>query len=224
MYNDLEIYNLKNAKKFLRNCEDHKFECFYKLIMVYQLSRFEILNLEWSDIDFEKNTITIQAVSYARKGINYYNWDFIKNFHLKRIFPLLPHLKSLLLNLRKNQLKNSLSKPNYNFDFQNFVCVKNNGSRLNANTLSRNLKYISRKGEIPEVKISGIKKVLDELILQKSTSYDYYRCWTRFDIEHKRTDIYLDFDLFKNKKLIAALDEIIERKNNIKSLKNNQEM
>ena len=68
------------------------------MIFAYRLSRLELMNMKWSDIDFVKNTITIHHIS--RNGVDDYHAYYT---HLKRdeefarTYPLLPHIKDLLI-------------------------------------------------------------------------------------------------------------------------------
>ena len=56
------------------------------------LRRKELINLEWSDIDFEKNTITVKNKD-----------DFHTKSYKYRVIPLSDKLKTILLAYRKNE-------------------------------------------------------------------------------------------------------------------------
>ena len=87
-------FDLDQSKKFLKTIKGNKFECYFKLIMAYQISRMELVNIEWKDIDFENSTITIYTISQKRNNRAYYSWKFKKKENLGRTFPLLPNLKN----------------------------------------------------------------------------------------------------------------------------------
>lgn len=204
----VEFYNLKQGKSFLNACKGHQFECFYKMIIAYQLSRYEMLNVKWSDIDFKNNTIKICPVTYTKKDKCIKDVVVVEN--LARVFPLLPHIKDLLMQEKEKQLTNSFNNQQYNYDYNDYVCLKQDGTRLNANTLSRNLKYIARDNKMPATLISGVKKSCDDFICKRARNYDYYRSWTRFDIVNKGLNIYENLSLLKNKTFVLALNNLIE--------------
>ena len=209
--NDENTFDLKQTKTFLKAIKGHKYECYFKLMMTYKLSRIELVCLEWNDIDFENNTITIYQISQKRNNQIYYKWENKKILETARIFPLLPNIKTLLLELREKQFNNSILKDNYNFDNANYVALKDDGTRLNYNTLSRNLRYVGRDNNLPQILLSGLTCSLDDYICQKSHDYDYYRAWTRFDCKIKKyNDLYKNFNLFKNKRFLNSLNDLLE--------------
>ena len=72
--NSYNTFTNEEAKQFLKVIKGHKYECFFKLMMTYQISRIELVCLEWKDIDFENNTITIFSIEQERINKVYYKW------------------------------------------------------------------------------------------------------------------------------------------------------
>lgn len=216
-YKEENIFTMKEVKTFLKACKGHKYEVFYKMILAYELSRPELLYLEWKDIDFENNTITICPISLVKTNKFYYTWDFTKHYELSREFPLMPDIKRLLLELKEKQ-----------YDIQNesdYICLKNDGTRLNVNTLSRNLRYIARDNNLPQILLSGLRQTLDYFICKNCKSYDYYRAWTRFDCIWKgRNDIYGDTNLRRNKGFLEKLNDLITADEQHSKRKSDMEM
>lgn len=85
--NSYNTFTNEEAKQFLKVIKGHKYECFFKLIMTYQISRIELVCLEWKDIDFENNTITIYSIEQERINKVYYKWKLNK----KKIYAELIH-------------------------------------------------------------------------------------------------------------------------------------
>ena len=221
--NDENTFDLKQTKKFLKAIKGNKYECFFKLMMTYQLSRVELVCLEWKDIDFENNTITIYHITQKRNNQIYYKWDNQKVLETARKFPLLPNIKTLLLELKEQQIKNSISKENYSFENKKYVALKDDGTRLNYNTLSRNLRYVGRDNNLPQILLSGLSCSLDDFICHKSHDYEYYRAWTRFDVKfNKLQNIYANIDLKRNKRFLTNLDDLLDIAN--QSRKSDMEM
>lgn len=212
-----DTYNLNELKKFIRQCKGHKYEVFYKMIIAYKISRFELLNMKWSDINLEKNTITIYPVEHWKEdniGQNYkYKRKMTRLENLKREFPLLPHIKTLLMELKASQLENSLSAENYDNSFSEYICLKENGERLNANTLSRNIKYVARDSGIKEVLLYGLKNSAEEFFIQKANSMDYFRCWTRYDIYKYQEKLYEKNYLLSKKHFVNELNKLVSLQN-----------
>lgn len=202
----VDEYDLTLAKKFLKGMKNKKYECYYKMIMAYSLTRHELLNLEWKDIDFENNTITFYPVFYPKDYTNNapynYQWQRLKDVELGRTFPLLPCLRKMLIKIKNERI----------YDVP-MVCIRKDGSLMNANTLSRNVRYIARDCGLPQTLISGIKKSCHAFYLKHSPSYEFFRCWTRFDVEFRKENLYPNLDLTKNKKFIELVDNFIDTGN-----------
>ena len=173
--------------------------------------RMSVFNTLQAMIDFENSTITIYPISQKRNTRAYYSWKFKKKENLGRTFPLLPNLKNLLLDLREQQELNKLTNKNYDRTNENFICLKDDGTRLNINTLSRNLRYIARDNDLPQILLSDLSNCLDSFVCQYAESYDFYRAWTRFDCKFKKNqNLYENLNLSKNKKFLKALNNLLE--------------
>ncbi len=206
---DNRTLTAKEIKKFFENCKGHKFECFYKMVFAYRLSRYEMLNLQWEDINFDNDTITIYPVKYVidhKRAKNY--WQKYKNTEFGRTYPLLPDIRNLLIKRMEKQMENSKNE-NFNADNTKYVCIDKNGKLINANTLSRNLKYITKKAKLPTILISDLKHSAEDFFFKKTTSIDFYRCWTRADILQRQENVYGDFNLLRGKRFVKELDNLI---------------
>lgn len=216
--NNETTFSFKQAQAFLKACKGSRYECFLKMIMTYGLSRMELVCLEWKDVDFENNTITIYPISQERTNQIYYKWDMEKKKHLGRTFPLLPNIKKLLLEIKEKQDINKIAYEDYDFTNENYICVKRDGTRLNINTLSRNLRYIARDNNLPQILLSGLSISLDKFICEKAKDYDYYRAWTRFDCKYRKSiNNYENFNFNKNKKFLKELNDLLDGKQCCKS-------
>lgn len=205
-----ETFTDRQVKVFLKLIKNNKYEALLKLIMAYEISRTELISLEWKDVDFDNNTITLYPISTIRNQKTFYSWDMTKLIEYKRTLPLLPSIKKLLKKLQENQTINSLENQNYDFSNQNYVCLKKDGTRMNINTLSRNLRYVARDNNLPQILLSGLRLSLDNTICKLARDYDYYRAWTRFDCKQcSPKNIYDNFN-FQNKRFIKSLDEFLD--------------
>ncbi|NCB48501.1 MAG: hypothetical protein EOM55_02635 [Clostridia bacterium] len=203
------LLTLEQVKKFLKFTKDTKYEIYIKLILAYQFSKLELMSLEWQDVDFENDRIEIHPISYTVTNKFYYSWYIEKLTEFKRTFPLLPHIKKLLLELKEQQ---ELDFEKHGDDSNiNYVCLKKDGSRMNVNTLSRNIRYLCRDNDLPEVLVSGLRLSLEGFICNQSRDYDYYRAWTRFDHKfNKPKNTYNNYNLFKNKRFLTALNNLLD--------------
>lgn len=214
-----KTFDESQTKNFIKLIKDNKYECYFKLIMTYNLSVMELVNLEWSDVDFENNLITIYKITRKPNGKFYYSWDMKKNEDFMRTYPLPNNLKRLLFELKEKQEEND------NFDNNNFICLKSNGTRLNINTLSRNLRYIARDNGLPEILLAGLKRSLENFICKFARDYDYSNAWLRTDYNATiPRNTYDGFNLNKNKRFVKDLNNLLEQDEQFKFRKSEMEM
>ena len=113
--------------------------------------------------------------------------------------------------MREQQELNKITNKNYDQTNENFICLKDDGTRLNINTLSRNLRYIARDNDLPQILLSDLSNCLDSFVCQYADSYDFYRAWTRFDCKFKKNqNLYENLNLSKNKKFLKVLNNLLE--------------
>ena len=84
--------------------EGHWLQPIIYITLYYGLRRGEVIGLKWSAIDFKNDSVKIEhIVTNADKVITK---DRTKTVSSKRIYVLIPELKKLLLEIKKEQNKN----------------------------------------------------------------------------------------------------------------------
>lgn len=95
------IWSEEEGQTFLEAIKGHKYQLFFTLYMTYGLRRGEAIPLKWGDIDFKNKTICID------KQYTYHGRQLVvvppKTNKSVRILPLLPHIETLLLNIKGEQ-------------------------------------------------------------------------------------------------------------------------
>jgi integrase len=91
--------------RFEKNwCRKEKLKPIVIIALYYGLRRSEVLGLKWDLINFEKNIIEIKH-TVLRYGSNFEERDRTKNSSSRRTLGLIPEIKSLLINLKREQEK-----------------------------------------------------------------------------------------------------------------------
>lgn len=188
---------VKIARDIMSAVKGHKYEYLFKLAIIYGVSRYELLNLKWSDIDFNKNLISFSPVKYIKD--NNYNYQWLKESKLeyKRTYPLVENLKEIL---EDKCLENKDSE---------YVCVNSSGKRITANTIGRNLKQILSRNNLPIILYGELRYILDDLILAKTINSNHFQAWKRFDILVRNQNIYEKLNLNLNKRLVRELNKFL---------------
>ena len=89
------------AQEVINAFSGEPLEAMVYITLYYGLRRSEILGLQWSAIDFEKDTMAIRHVVVKSRTVE--AKDTTKSYNSRRSFKLLPEVKELLLNLKHEQ-------------------------------------------------------------------------------------------------------------------------
>lgn len=143
IYSQEEIAQLLTAI----NGEDTKYRAFFYLIAYSGFRRSEMLGLEWKDIDFENNIISIKRTSNytAERGIY---TDTTKTKRSKRVLKISPYIMGILKELKDEQAEEALRLGDKWVESDRLF-VKWDGSPMNNQTPYGWLKEFCEKNDMP---------------------------------------------------------------------------
>lgn len=127
--------------------EPTKYRAFFFLIAYSGFRRSEMLGLEWKDIDFENNIITVKRTSNytAERGIY---TDTTKTKRSQRVLKISPYIMGILKELKDEQDEEALRLGDKWMDSDRLF-VKWNGEPMNNQTPYGWLKEFCEKNELP---------------------------------------------------------------------------
>ena len=128
IYSQEEIAQLLTAI----NGEDTKYRAFFYLIEYSGFRRSEMLGLEWKNIDFENNIISIKRTSNYTSERGIYT-DTTKTKRSKRVLKISPYIMDILKELKDEQDEQAL-KCGDKWVETDRLYVKLNGRPMNNNT------------------------------------------------------------------------------------------
>ncbi|WP_051650739.1 tyrosine-type recombinase/integrase [Lachnoclostridium phytofermentans] len=103
------VLTLNEQEILLKEITGHELEPMIKLSLATGLRVGEVTGLEWRDIDFDKNEITVRGtLKCTRKGMEYYK-DTPKTDKSNRSIPLLANIELMLKRYRIVQKEHKLS-------------------------------------------------------------------------------------------------------------------
>ncbi|SDB15657.1 Site-specific recombinase XerD [Ruminococcaceae bacterium FB2012] len=143
IYSQEEIAQLLTAI----NGEPTKYRAFFFLIAYSGFRRSEMLGLEWKDIDFENEIISVKRTSNYTSERGIYT-DTTKTKRSKRVLKISPYIMTILRELKDEQYKeaNRLGSKWINTDR---LFVKWNGEPMNNQTPYGWLKDFCIKNDMP---------------------------------------------------------------------------
>jgi len=143
------IYSQEEMAQLLTaiNGEPTKYRAFFFLIAYSGFRRGEMLGLEWKDIDFEHNIISIKRTSNytAERGIY---TDTTKTKRSKRVLKISPYIMDILKELKAEQDDEALRLGDKWIETDRLF-VKWNGEPMNNQTPYGWLKEFCEKNELP---------------------------------------------------------------------------
>lgn len=143
------IYSQEEMAQILTaiNGEPTKYRAFFFLIAYGGFRRSEMLGLEWKDIDFENNILSIKRTSNytAERGIY---TDTTKTKRSKRVLKISPYIMGILKELKAEQDEEALRLGDKWVETDRLF-VKWNGEPLNNQTPYGWLKEFCEKNDMP---------------------------------------------------------------------------
>ena len=148
---EMQALSPEEATRFLRAASDHPYNLIFMFALVTGMRPEEYLAIQWKDVDFERQTVTVQrAVVFRRRG-NQGGYYFTepKTSQSRRTIPLPIKIIQALQVHKRNQSEHRLRiGPNYqNLDL---VFATEKGSPMNRQNLgARAFKTILKNAELP---------------------------------------------------------------------------
>lgn len=127
--------------------EPTKYRAFFFLIAYSGFRRSEMLGLEWKDVDFEHNVITIKRTSNYTAGRGTYT-DTTKTKRSQRVLKISPYIMDILKELKDEQDEEALRLGDKWVETDRLF-VKWNGEPMNNQTPYGWLKEFCEKNELP---------------------------------------------------------------------------
>ena len=144
-----QIYSQEEMAVLLTKMEDEplKYRAFFYLMAYSGFRRGEMLGLEWKDIDFENNIISVHRTSNQTKARGIYT-DTTKTKRSQRTLKISPYIMGILKELKDEQDEEALKLGDYWVD-NDRLFTKDNGEPQHPNTTYTWLKRFCERNGLP---------------------------------------------------------------------------
>lgn len=136
-------YTSSELKELLKALEDHRLFAFFRLLAYSGARRGEILALRWSDLDFEKGTLSISK-NRTRIGRSVIEQDSTKGGDGKRYIQIDSETLKILKKHRTDQIEERF-KAGSAWQEQNYIFTQVTGEPLDPSTPYQLFKKIAKK-------------------------------------------------------------------------------
>lgn len=190
--------------KILETLKENKIYTVTFLAAKYGFRRSEALGLRWSDIDFDRNTITVRnsVVEVENKDINakykkkQVNREKLKTNSSFRVLPLLFEVKEFLLKLKEITEENKQKfKNSYNYEYSDNICVDSLGNLIKLDYVTKTFKKAVNKLKYEDINFHTLRHSVATLLHQEGLSLKVIQCWLGHSNISTTADIYTHLSL-----------------------------
>ena len=165
----IKCFSTEQAKIFLKGLENEclKYRVIFCILLFTGMRRGELLGLEWSDIDFDKYTVTINRTSLYTVSKGTFT-DTTKNEYSLRTIYVSKELIDLLKLYYEEQQREKVALGDLWVD-SNRICIQWNGKPMSTNTPYEILQKLLKKYDLPKVSIHSLRHTNATIMIESGT-------------------------------------------------------
>ena len=163
---EMKSFTPEEAQKFLDACAENRFGLVFEVALLSGMRPEEYLALQWTDLDFSKNTVTVQRVIVWERWTKEKYFAEPKTAKSRRTIPLPVYLMRKLQEHRRQQLEYKLKMgEKYKNEF-NLVFTSEVGTPVSIRNLQRRyFKPLLKKAGLPDIRLYDCRHSCATLLL-----------------------------------------------------------
>lgn len=208
-------YTQDELNTLLKHSKGHLLETVIRLAVWFGLRRGEIIGMRWSSIDFENKTISVTGTIKDRGGKGtevgkLYFEPTAKNSSSLRSFPLSDSMITYLQQVKDSQDKRKNTIKLYNHNWDDFVCVKNNGDLISLDSVSYAFPKFCKKCGLKPIKLHELRHSNITVLLEKGASMKELQEWAGHSSYNTTANIYSHIQTESKSKLTNIIENVLE--------------
>lgn len=209
-----QFYTKRELKILLEHARGTQIEPIVRLASWFGLRRGEIIGLKWSSVDFKKKILTIDG-TVKDKGPS---GSAVKNLHYEqktktassvRSFPLSAAMLAYFRELRAEQEANKRDNPHYNYEWEEFVCVRSNGDLIPPEYVSKAFPKLCRKSGLKRLRLHELRHTNISILLENGASMKELQEWAGHSSYTTTANIYSHLQAQSKQRLAKSIEKII---------------
>ncbi|HHX23868.1 MAG TPA: site-specific integrase [Thermoanaerobacterales bacterium] len=191
-------YNAEQINALLEAIREETLYPLIKFTVVYGLRRSEVLGLKWDSVDLENELVTIRHT--VTKVTRTVEKNKTKNATSHRSFPLLPELKTMLLELSKKEEENKRVFAGVYNDCQ-YIFKWDNGRPFSPDYVSRKFKNLLKKHDLPRIRFHELRHSCASFLINKGFALKDVQEWLGHSDIKITANIYGHLDVARKKSM-----------------------
>ena len=209
-----EYYTTEELKVLLSGCKGTKIESVVYLAAWFGMRRGEIIGLRWDCIDFIQNTLSVRG-TIKDKGLsgsklrNMYYEPVAKTDSSLRTFIMPAQAADYLKRIKSEQDSRKRSDAAYNHQWDDFVCVQDNGDILPLEYVSRTFPVLCQKCGLRRLKLHELRHTNISLLLNDGASMKELQEWAGHSSYTTTANIYSHIHSQSKEKLAKSIEALL---------------
>lgn len=208
------FYTVEELKALLKAAKGSPIEPVVLLASWFGLRRGEIIGLRWQDIDFTNKILYING-TVKDKGMsgskikNLYYEPTAKTSSSIRSFPMSDSAVKYLSELKTKQEKRKQKNKLYIHTWDDFVCVRPDGSLLPLEYVSRAIPKLCEKAGLKRIKLHELRHTNISILLESGASMKELQEWAGHSSYSTTANIYSHIQAKSKTKLTESLENML---------------
>ena len=166
----------EDAQNMLDLLQGHYLLPMIYVALYYGLRKSEVLGLRWQDVDFNKETITIQHTVVKNKTI--VEKDSTKNNYSHAVMYLLDDVKNILIDLKEKEKE---YKEFFGSEYvdNDYIFKHENGVPYRPDTVTRGFQRALKRVGLPQMRFHDLRHSTASILFDKGWDIGEVREWLR---------------------------------------------
>ena len=205
--NKIAFYTVGDIKKLFEVIEGTVLYDMVYITFMYGLRRSELMGLQWSAVDFEDNTITIQHTVEVQTNLVIVK-DSTKNRSSNRVYPMLSDVREILLRLKREQEDNKKTFGNCYTD-TDYVFARPDGKMFYPSYPSKLLKKVLVRNNLKYIRFHDLRHSCASMLIMKGWQMKDISDWLGHADIGTTMNIYGHLNMEYKRKLGKQLENLL---------------
>jgi integrase len=203
-----KFYTADQLNALLEAIKDEPIYTLIKVTAVYGLRRSEALGLKWDSIDFDMDLVTIKhTVTKVSKTVEK---DKTKNASSRRSFPLLPEVRSMLLDIKRqeNENKKLLGKE---YAQNDYIFKWDDGRPYSPDFVSYKFDWLLNHYGFPHIRFHELRHSCASLLVARGYTMKDVQEWMGHSDIKMTANLYSHLDVTRKMNMAEAIGNQLSR-------------